>query len=407
VATLDKSTDLDVVENAHNYINRTISIDWRNRVTAGYLKILLSDQKAEGTKPIYIVVGKLHLEGLSELLQLNFGSSFKVKSLFLNTDPDLQGTFDNLEDKTVLESSAKKILAEGIPETDTYDVKVGKIYVLVKYKNYLQSNNRAYEANTIQKFLGDLSLESEGLEKFINIANGSSTYVNADKALLKMNAKLKKASPTDTGSLLGENGLLTLALNRANLVIGTDSPDFEACSETMDLGTAIIAKLIDEKADVTSVVEKLTALSSKMSAYSKALNSKTASETSLDKILEKKALGETEFNELFGNANGVAASIMEQYNKDPKDPLNAIRVLIVEKLLRHFETVSNEKDAPAFSSEIIKNDFFRTDSDTYTTWKTVVDKIKVEELKAETADKKEALEKYKIDLKSIDEFKVE
>jgi hypothetical protein len=99
--------------------------------------------------------------------------------------------------------------------------------------------------------------------------------------------------------------------------------------------------------------------------------------------------------------------MIREYNKDTKNPVNAIKVLVVEKLRRRFESMSNEAGvSDLISSQIIKCDLFKTDSKDYKAWESVVNDIKEKDLKPRTAEEKEQLDEYKEDLKLIYEFKV-
>jgi hypothetical protein len=129
---------------------------------------------------------------------------------------------------------------------------------------------------------------------------------------------------------------------------------------------------------------------------------------SLDEILKNKTLGETEFEELFGNKDySIAFLMINAYKKDPTGSLNAIRVLIVEKIRRRFIEIFNDKGplAFSFSSKLAGNDYF-VSSDELEALESVVKKLEIDKLKAVTEDEKETLEKYRTDLKSIDSFEV-
>ena len=244
----------------------------------------------------------------------------------------------------------------------------------------------------------------------LNEASITDNFHAEEYTLKEIYGDLKNVRKDDAVTLLGDGGVLTIALNVANSeMLNEPTPDVETCSKIRELASSILMKLLtDPTANVISVAELSTALSNKIRTYNNAIKLKAVTESSLDKILENKTLGETEFKELFEKANGIAFSMVKEYNRGPKDPLNSIKIMIVEGLRMRFEELSDVEGFPeALSSKIIKNDFFKTDSDIYTKWKSIVDGIKVEELEAGSADDKEKLEKYKADLKSIGEFKVE
>lgn len=226
---------------------------------------------------------------------------------------------------------------------------------------------------------------------------------------------LKGADLTNAGSLLGEHGLLTIALDEAISEmtdwVGTPkkAPDVKACSYIQELALTIIDKLLEgnTEIDLRSLETKLTILSNRINTYKKVTMDKAGTETSLDKILEKKTLGEVELYELFGKEDGIAASIMKQYNKDTNDPFNAVRLLVVEGLRRRFEEAGNQADAPKYLFYAIRdNAFFKSDSETYKNWKKGLDVVKEEQPEAKTTEDKEKLDDYKLKIESISKFEV-
>lgn len=247
-------------------------------------------------------------------------------------------------------------------------------------------------------------------ESSLNEASITDNFHAEEYTLKEIYLDLKNVRTNDAATLLGDGGILTIALNVANSEMANEqTPDVETCSKIRDLASSIMMKLLTyPTVNLISVAELSTALSNKIRVYNDAVKLKAVTESSLDKILDNKTLGETEFNELFEKANGIAFSMVKEYNRDPKDPLNSIKLMVIEGFRMRFDELSNiDGVSDALSSKIMKNDFFKTDSDIYTQWKSIVDGIKMEKLEAGSADDKEKLEKYKTDLKSIGEFKVE
>jgi hypothetical protein len=216
--------------------------------------------------------------------------------------------------------------------------------------------------------------------------------------------------PIDAKELLGKDGLLTTALSMANSEMGQDAhtPDVVTCAKIRELARVMLLKLNSIKGvNVMPVSKQYLDLNIKIGKYNLAAGNEAVTDTYLDVILEKKTLGDIDFYELFGKTSSIASSMIEKYNKDPNNPINAIKILVVEKLRRRFETISNEnKISSLVSFEITTNDFFKTDSKDYNALKSVVDNIKEEKLEARNTEEKEGLEKYKMDLESIDNFEL-
>jgi hypothetical protein len=223
--------------------------------------------------------------------------------------------------------------------------------------------------------------------------------------------ELKKTDLADTKLLLDKGGLLTSAFTIASSEMGQSdhTPDDQTCMKILELGLATILTLKAAKVDVEPFASQYSDLGKKIKKYyDHVVKNELVTEISLAKILDKKVLGETEFSELFGNDSNLAFSMIKEYTEDPKDPFKAIRVLIVEKFRRRFEEESNDKNiSEVFISQIAKNPFFDLDSEILTKWKSIVDKIKVEELDPPPVEEKDKFDRYKESLKSIGELKVE
>jgi hypothetical protein len=235
--------------------------------------------------------------------------------------------------------------------------------------------------------------------------------ISAEKTLQEIFDELKNTEKVDAKKLLGENGLLTIALNKANSeMTSKQNPNVEICYKIKEkcLTLMLVLKDRDKSADIQSVATRHDILADNIKNYRDRMMEKADKETTLDKILEKKMLGDEEYYGLFGGKKGcVATVIINEYNRDPQNPLNAIRVLIVEGLRRHLEAMSNEINLSGLISyEIMDGDFFKIDSETYKAMKSVVDKLKVEELKARNDAERESLDKYKADLKLVGKFEL-
>ena len=235
---------------------------------------------------------------------------------------------------------------------------------------------------------------------------------------------LKDADPSDVKSLLGENGLLRTALNEAisemtdayeylNPLqlknIPREIPDVETCSKILELAQVIINKLPVSGLDISFAKISCETLEARIKNYEQILKQQLPiKKASLDEILNNKTLGDAAFEELFGNKDhSIAFLMVNAYKKDPTNVLNAIRVLIVEKIRRRFIEIFNDKGplAFSFSSKLAGNDYF-VSSDELEALESVIKKLEIDKLKAATEDEKEKLEKYKMDLESIDSFEV-
>jgi hypothetical protein len=89
--------------------------------------------------------------------------------------------------------------------------------------------------------------------------------------------------------------------------------------------------------NVMPVSKQYLDLNIKIGKYNLAAGNEAVTDTYLDVILEKKTLGDIDFYELFGKTSSIASSMIEKYNKDPNNPINAIKILVVEKLRRRLE----------------------------------------------------------------------
>ena len=246
-------------------------------------------------------------------------------------------------------------------------------------------------------------------ESVLDEALVADNYYTEEYPLKEIYNDLKNIKPTDAKALLGEGGFLTIALNAAIAELTDEpKPDVETCLKITDLSVTIIILLHNAGVDIESAEKLRATLHDKINAYNKMTRNKIGAEIYLNKILEKGTLGYEDLYNLFLNTDyGVAASMIREYNKDTKNPVNAIKVLVVEKLRRRFESMSNEAGvSDLISSQIIKCDLFKTDSKDYKAWESVVNDIKEKDLKPRTAEEKEQLDEYKEDLKLIYEFKV-
>jgi hypothetical protein len=232
---------------------------------------------------------------------------------------------------------------------------------------------------------------------------------NFEPTLKETYEDLKETDPTkDVVLLLGEEGALTAALDMASLEMAQADPDVETCSKIMELSQVIIAKLEEAKADVKSVAEKLTLLYGKIETYNKpVVADKVDIGTSLDEILKKGKLTSEVLETLFGKENSLASLILQKYKDVPKDPVNKIRALIVEKIRRRFEAKFNSTGtdiSKEFYSAIKENDFLK-DRKTIGAWEAFLDEIRYEDLMSTKSETRKELRKYEAAMESIGDLK--
>ena len=127
----------------------------------------------------------------------------------------------------------------------------------------------------------------------------------------------------------------------------------------------------------------------------------------LEDILSADALGQKdEVYVLFGTLYNMASKIMKDYQKDPT-PLNAIKVLAVEKIRRRFEELANAKGVPTILYEQMQeSDYFDGSSETYKKWELVVESIKEKDLEPRNEDEKTKIDDYKAKIELVGKMEI-
>ena len=237
------------------------------------------------------------------------------------------------------------------------------------------------------------------------------TKITDESDIKDINDALTKATPADVDLLLGDGenkGLLEIAMNKATEQIQTD---YKTCSQVSSLAYLLLTKLGDNSKDlgqeketkIDSLITKYTSLDLLVQKY--ANPTPADSKATLDDILNKKELGKKEFSELF--EQNIAREISKEYKSDPTNPMNAVKILVVEGLRRKFETIANTSTVSTdLSSKIITNDYFKSDSKTYQDWKLITEQTEGTELKPKTEDEKRLIDDYETKIRSISDFKI-
>lgn len=404
-------------------------------------------EKFFSPKVKYIAANKTNAYITSSLKEVEY--PFKTRLLDYNLTL-IQDILDNIKDANiamgVFEGEDKQIMqlsAKGF--IDTYEAAMLiepslNTAAYQKAKPYLKKvmGNNLISKDDLKSVLKDLA---EDVRATLNNSVCESTVVmgESDRLFLTITMEepetwstvfpytvkdaykdLKEADPSDVKSLLGENGLLRMALNTAISEMddiyeyinplqlknmSREIPDVETSSKVLELAQVIINKLPASDLNVGFAKISCETLEARINNYEQVLKQKLPiKKVSLDEILKNKTLGETEFEELFGNKDySIAFLMINAYKKDPTDPLNAIRVLIVEKIRRRFVETFNDKGP--LSLKLAGSDYF-VYSEGLDALESVVKTLEVDKLKAVTEGDKEKLEKYKADLKSIDSFEV-
>ena len=244
------------------------------------------------------------------------------------------------------------------------------------------------------------------------IATDESTPDEASQeyTLLEIYNELRNTKTIDAGTLLGDNGLLTIALGVVSSEMEKANPDVITCSKIMELAQVMVSKLTEAKANVKLVSAKVALLSNKIQSPEKAIvedgSAAVDVATSLDAILKKGKLNKVVFEQLFGKDGSIAASLMQRYRDNPRDVLNQMRALIVEKIRRRFEAKSNGNASDfskSFYAAIRSNDFLQ-DPKTRTVWEKFVNKIEYQDLESTKPEVRKELKKYEKILESISDF---
>jgi hypothetical protein len=123
----------------------------------------------------------------------------------------------------------------------------------------------------------------------------------------------------------------------------------------------------------------------------------------LDVILGYTQLGETEFDVLF--TNNTASEIITYCSNNPT-PLNSIILLCLEKVRRFYSDLANTKDIGTdLITKISTSSFFKDDGEEYKKLETVIKGITEKDLDSKELDEKKLIDKYKLEMESVREFK--
>jgi hypothetical protein len=252
----------------------------------------------------------------------------------------------------------------------------------------------------------------------------SASYAQSDD-LKQTYSKIIVTPADDAKSLLGEAGQQGLLAKIMDLTIKEISipemtiTDYEThmltlCDYIKDLLFTRLMKLSKDKKISDGYSEQLAAAKAKyvildemVSKWDRVVKMRKVRTDFLEDILSADALGQKdEVYVLFGTLYNMASKIMKDYQKDPT-PLNAIKVLAVEKIRRRFEELANAKGVPTILYEQMQeSDYFDGSSETYKKWELVVESIKEKDLEPRNEDEKTKIDDYKAKIELVGKMEI-
>ncbi len=161
----------------------------------------------------------------------------------------------------------------------------------------------------------------------------------------------------------------------------------------------------------TTVSRREAAITKKLDKYLELMNNKaTIDGTPLEKVLQAQVLGQEEFDLLF---KGDAIELLLKAYNETKSPMDALRLLVVEKIRRQYISYSNTPTGPTptlgdltLRKDIAKIDIGEDGKDyrSIKELKETVQKIEIDKLDLRTEEEKRLKEEYekKLDLKKVE-----
>jgi hypothetical protein len=192
---------------------------------------------------------------------------------------------------------------------------------------------------------------------------------------------------------------LTAQSNSGSITL--DTYETAKLSELNDTKFVLLNKKIDQSS--STHYDKMNFLKANGIDVSVAENNFQVNKKVLDVILGYTQLGETEFDVLF--TNNTASEIITYCSNNPT-PLNSIILLCLEKVRRFYSDLANTKDIGTdLITKISTSSFFKDDGEEYKKLETVIKGITEKDLDSKELDEKKLIDKYKLEMESVREFK--